>query len=102
MKILKLLFALRSWKNGRSKLLDFGALLALLPVIDASFFGSGIGMKIVGGLYQLLALIPGFPAPTMEQAVSFLVFVIGGVVVWLRALTKTSLEEKVEAVDANK
>jgi hypothetical protein len=97
MKLLKLLFTLNSWRKGRSKTLDFGALLTLIPVIDVTFFDSEVGAKILEGFYWLLALVPFFPAPTMAQAVSFLVTVIGGAVVALRAWNTTRAEPEVKA-----
>lgn len=91
MKALKILLTLRAWK--KSKTLNLAALLLLLPPIDVTFFSGEVGHQIVAGLMKLLALLP-WAAPTEAGAVAFLVWLIGGVVAWLRTRTILPLEHK--------
>lgn len=91
MKALKVLMTLRAWK---SKTVGFGAVLALLPVIDATFFNeSDLGGKILDGFMWLVNLQPIWPVDE-AGAVKALVFLIGGAVVWLRTITSKPLDQK--------
>lgn len=78
----------------KSKTLTFGALVALIPVIDTGFFGNTVGMWIVAKFMWLCGLLPFLPPITEAQATSFLLVVIGGAVVWLRKVTSVGLDQK--------
>jgi hypothetical protein len=92
LKTLKLLLDLRSmWK---SKTVTFGRLLALLPAFDLAFFQGDAGLKIVEFVTGLVQKVPGLMEVSASQVMSFLVVVIGGLVIDLRKRTSVPIETK--------
>ncbi len=93
LKTLKLLLDLRSmWK---SKTLTMGRLLALLPTIDLTFFQGDVGLRVVETITGLVQKVPGMMEISAAQVTSFLIVVLGGLVVELRKRTSESLENRV-------
>lgn len=92
MKTLLLILDLR--KAWKSKTLTFGRLLALLPVLDLTFFGGGTGLTIVEWLTKGINALPVLPDFSVAQIAVALVTVIGWVVAYLRSLTTVPLSAK--------
>lgn len=92
LKTLRLLLDLRqAWK---SKTLTLGRILAWIPTLDLAFFQGDFGLILVTKLTAILNAIPVLPDFSIAQVTSFLIVVVGGLVVELRKRTDQPLENR--------
>lgn len=91
MKWIMLLLDLR--KMWKSKTFSLARVLTFVPAIDLAFFEGDVGSWIAVQFMNAVNLLP-FIEISLNQAVSFLIVVLGGLVAWLRAVTVEPLENK--------
>lgn len=91
MKWVMLLLDLR--KMWKSKTFSLARVLTFVPAIDLAFFEGDVGAWIAVQFMNAVNLLP-FIEISLNQAVSFLIVVLGGLIGWLRVVTVEPLENK--------
>lgn len=72
----------------------FARVAAILSGLDVTWFHGEMGAKIVAGVMKVVSAVPFLPPIDEMQATGVCMFVLSGVVMWLRAKAVVPLADK--------